>query len=99
MISLMSYVLKILLKIIQPRFYGKSESSHDRSQFSFPKGVCTREALPCIQVLDQNCTDVHEAAFLCFIEYEKAFRKAQYDKLTDILKNIGENRVRFIKNL
>lgn len=53
MISLMSYVLKVFLRIIHTRIFKKCEEHVDRVQFGFRNGVGTREALFCLNVLTQ----------------------------------------------
>lgn len=48
-------------------------------QFGFKEAMGTREALFCVNVLVQNCRDVHKDIFPCFIDYEKAFDTVQRD--------------------
>lgn len=72
-ISLMSHVLKILLKIIHRRISQKCEENSGSQQFGFRSGFGTREALCAINVLAQRCRDVNRNLYLCFIDYKKAF--------------------------
>ncbi|KAI5707314.1 hypothetical protein M8J77_000030 [Diaphorina citri] len=100
-ISLMCHVLKILLKIIQQRTYMKIEEKMSNSQFGFRNGLGTREALFSIQVLIQKLRNNDNDAYICFIDFEKAFDKLKHDKLIEILENIGleEKDIRLIKTL
>lgn len=86
LISLMSHTLKIFLKIIHQRIYGKYERDISDTQFGFRRGLGTREALVATQVLVQNCHDQRKDICLCFLDYEKAFDRVQHHKLMLLLK-------------
>ena len=73
LISLMSHVLKLFLKIIHARIYSKCEKRMGSTQFGFKSGFGTREALFGIRVLTQRCQDVNLDVYSCFVDYEKAF--------------------------
>uniref|UniRef100_A0A8D8L8K4 Craniofacial development protein 2 n=1 Tax=Cacopsylla melanoneura TaxID=428564 RepID=A0A8D8L8K4_9HEMI len=100
-ISLMCHVLKLFLKIIQQRTYHKIEEKISHCQFGFRNGLGTREALFSIQVLIQKFRDNDNDAYLCFIDFEKAFDRIKHDKLIEILEDIGidDKDVRIIRNL
>lgn len=101
LISLMSHMLKIFLKIIHNRLFKKCEANMGELQFGFKEAMGTREALFCTQILVQKCNDVKKDVFICFIDYEKAFDTIQHDKLIEILQTIGLDTkdIRIIKNL
>ena len=88
-ISLMSHILKAFLNIIQTRIYRRLDERISDTQFGFRKGFGTREALFSIQVLIQRARDVNADFFACFIDFKKAFNKAQHGKLISILQESG----------
>uniref|UniRef100_A0A8D8UNP4 Craniofacial development protein 2 n=1 Tax=Cacopsylla melanoneura TaxID=428564 RepID=A0A8D8UNP4_9HEMI len=100
-ISLMCHLLKVFLKIIQQRTYVKIEQNISDNQFGFRMGLGTREALFSIQTLIQKHRDNNNDAYICFIDFEKAFDRIKHDKMIDILEDIGLNEkdIRIIKNL
>lgn len=87
MISLMSHVLKIFLRIIHSRIYNKCEEQINDTQFGFRKGLGTREAIFCMNVLTQQCRDMNVHMYACFIDYRKAFDCVNHEKLIEILQS------------
>ena len=71
------------------------------TQFGFRNAMGTREALFSIQVLFQRCKDMSCDVYACFIDYQKAFDRVQYQKTVEVLQNIGldDRDVRVIGNL
>lgn len=96
MISLMSHVLKLFLKIIHARIYTKCEERMGNTQFGFRNGFGTREALFSMQVLTQRCRDMNVDVFACFIDYEKAFDMVQHDRLIKILSQLDLGNAIFL---
>lgn len=101
LISLMSHMLKTLLRIIHARIRKKCEYDLDDAQFGFRNAFGTREALFAVNVLLQKCRDQRKDVFACFIDYEKAFDRVQHSKLVEILRQIqlDEKDIRLIENL
>lgn len=101
LISLMSHILKLFLKIIHARIYRKCEQDLGDAQFGFRDGMGTREALFSINVLFQKCRDQQKKVYSCFIDYEKAFDRVNHVKLMRILEGMGldKNDITIIKNL
>ncbi|KAL1447433.1 hypothetical protein WDU94_013960 [Cyamophila willieti] len=101
MISLMSHLLKIFLRIIHTRIYSKCESFVGDTQFGFRNGFGTREALFSLNVLTQRYVDVNENIYACFIDYRKAFDCVQHDKMMSILTTLQLNKhdLKIIQNL
>lgn len=101
LISLMSQVLKILLKIIHNRIYMKCEATIGMEQFGFRNGLGTREALFSLQILAQKCYDQQKDLHICFIDFEKAFDRVKHEKLFNTLGNVGidDKDIRLLKNL
>lgn len=100
-IALMSHTLKLFLKVIHKRIYGKLEEDISSTQFGFRAGLGTREALFGVGVLFQRCLYVNQDVFACFIDFEKAFDRVRHDRLVQILleRNIDVRDVRIISNL
>lgn len=100
-ISLMSHVLKIFLRIIHVRLYGKLEDHMSDTQFGFRNNLGTREALFSLQVLVQKCRDLCHPVYMCFIDFEKAFDKVQHSKLIEVLMKVNTDGkdLRIIRNL
>ena len=92
MISLMSHVLKVYLRIIHSRIYWKCEQKMGHTQFGFRNGVGTREALLAINVLTQRCRDMNVDIHACFIDYRKAFDMVKHDKMIEILSSLGVDK-------
>jgi hypothetical protein len=53
----MSYALKVFLKVIHKRIYGKCEEKLNDTQFGFKNILGIREALYCMQLLVRKCYD------------------------------------------
>lgn len=72
-----------------------------QSQFVFRNNLGTRDALFCIQVFVQRCSDYKHPLFICFIDFEKAFVKVRHVELIRLLKNIKivGKVLRIIRNL
>ena len=101
LISLMSHLLKLFLKIIHSRIFKKCEQDISQSQFGFREGMGTREALFGLNVLFQKCRDQQKTVYTCFIDYEKAFDRVDHVELLKILESRGldKNDIAIIKNL
>ncbi|XKL64613.1 hypothetical protein PGB90_004699 [Kerria lacca] len=89
LISLMSHILKIFLKVIHNRIYKKCEEHYGSTQFGFKKGMGTREALFSMKILMQKCYDFQQDLYICFIDYEKAFDTVKHEPLIKMLEEIG----------
>lgn len=101
MISLMSHVLKVFLRIIHTRIYTKCEFEIGSTQFGFRNGVGTREAVFSLNVLTQRCRDMNVDVYACFIDYQRAFDCVSHEKLIRILRRTGidEGDLRIITRL
>lgn len=94
----MSHVLKVFLKVIQQRIRSTCENTLKNTQFGFCKGLGTREAIFCLQILLQRCYEHQKEVYICFIDYEKAFDSVDHDRLAALLKQLGldKNDINFI---
>ena len=99
-LSLMSHVLKLMLKIILRRNKFLEEEISD-AQSGFINGKGTREGIFNLHTISERYTDLNRDVFACFIDYEKAFDKVNHKKMVECLINVGMRGkdIRFIRNL
>jgi hypothetical protein len=88
-ISLISHASKILLKILTKRLENKAETYIGRSQFGFRKGCGTRDAIGVLRTLCERNIDNGSDLFVCFVDFEKAFDRVNWNKMLGILKAVG----------
>ena len=101
LISLMSQVLKVFLKIIHRRIRRKCEQDVSELQMGFRDGLGTREALFALSVLLQKCRDQQREVYLCFIDYTKAFDCVDHTTLLELLqrKGVDAQDLKIVQNL
>lgn len=101
LISLMSHMLKLFLRILHTRMFRKLEELSGVTQFGFKNGMGTREAVFCLNTLIQNCIDQRKDVYITFIDYEKAFDTVKHDIMIKTLQsaNIDSRDIRIIQNL
>lgn len=101
LISLMSHVLKILLKILLNRIYDICDQDIGKEQFGFRNGLGTREALFSMRVLLQKSCEFRKNLYICFIDFEKAFDRVKHTELFQCLKsyNVDNYDLRLLINL
>ena len=90
-ISLISHTAKIIARIINRRLEQKIEENLGEEQFGFRKGKGTRDAIGFMRVISERVLDVNEKICTCFIDWQKAFDRVKWEKLLEILKQIGVN--------
>ena len=88
-ISLMSHVTKILLKIIQKRITNKIDQECSNLQSGFRPGIGTREGIFNLRTILARARELQQDAYICFIDYTKAFDRVNHTKLIECLKEIG----------
>ena len=88
-ISLMSYVTKLLLKIIQQRMANKIDKEVSRLQSGFRPGTGTREGMFNLRTICERATDEQKNVYICFIDYTKAFDRVKHFKMIEGLSEIG----------
>lgn len=82
MISVMSHVLKVLLRVIHTQIYRKCEEQIGDTQFRFQNGLVTRDDLFSVNVLTRRCRDMN-------IDYLKAFDCVKHQNMMEILLATG----------
>lgn len=100
-LSLMSHILKVILKVILVRNRQKIESEISNLQSGFMSGKGTREGIFNMRMLCERYCEVNKDIYACFIDYEKAFDRVSHESMITCLKNIGLNGkdIRLIVNL
>ena len=99
-LSLMSHVLKLMLRIILEEISSLKKLSAKQESW-FMKGKGTREGICNLHTISERYTDLNRDVFACFIDYEKAFDKVNHKKMVEFLINVGMRGkdIRFIRNL
>ena len=88
-IRLISHASKIMLSILKKRLNTKAEEYLGEDQYGFRKGCGTREAIAVMNILSECNPEHNQNVYVCFVDFEKAFDRIRWDKLLEILKNIG----------
>ena len=88
-ISLISQASKISLKALVKRLMKKTKDYIGKDQFGFMKGRSTRDAIAMLRVITEKLLEHGKDLFLCFDDFEKAFDRVNWNKLMEILKNVG----------
>ena len=70
-ISLMSHVVKVILKIVLGRNEYKIEGEIRDSQSGFRTGMGTREGIFNLRTILDRYLEVKQDIFICYIDYEK----------------------------
>ena len=88
-LSLISHTSKVMLNILKERLESKIEEYLGEDQFGFRKGRGTRDAIGALRILSERTIEVGKELNVCFIDYEKAFDRVDWNKMMRILKQIG----------
>ena len=100
-LCLMSNVTKIILRVLTLRNKRIFERESGRTQSGFKTGMGTREGIFNLRNILEKMLEKHIKAYICFIDYEKAFDRVYHEKLVKILQQyeIDGKDIRLIKNL
>ena len=98
-ISLMSYTVKLLLRVIMHRIQNKLHP--EINEYGFMPDKKTRNAVFTLKNLGQRAIEMKKDLFLCFINYKKAFDKVKHKEMICMLDQIGidDKDLRIIQNL
>ena len=88
-ISLIPHAAKVLLRIINRRLESKANYYLGDDQFGFRRGRSTRDAIAVMRTLVERNLEYNQDVFACFVDFEKAFDRVNWEKLTEILEKIG----------
>ena len=100
-LSLMSHILKVILRIILMRNRETIENEISNMQSGFMSGKGTREGILNMRLICERFIEVNKDIYACFIDYEKAFDRVHHESMINCLKDIGLNGkdIKVIANL
>ena len=100
-ISLIARTAKMVAKILRKRIEMKIEDVLRQDQFGFRRGKGTRNAIGMLRIISERTLETDEELFVCFIDWQKAFDRVNWNKLMQILKGtvIDWRERRLISNL
>jgi len=81
-------VSKIVLKILTRRLESKAETYLGRDQYGYRRGYGTRDATAAMRVLCDRSLEHNNKVYVCYVDYEKAFDRVNWDKLMTVLKRL-----------
>ena len=90
-IALISYAIKVMLKILQARLQQKVNCELPDVQTGFRKGRGTRDQIANICWIMEKAREFQKNIYFCFIDYAKAFDCVDHNKLWKILRD-GKTR-------
>ena len=88
-IALISHVSKIMLYVILDRMKQKIEDELAEEQAGFRTGRGTGDILCALQIMIEKLNEVHQEAYIIFIDYSKAFDSVEHEKLFQTLIEMG----------
>ena len=100
-ISLMSHILKLLLKIIFRKVRRQLLPEIPVNQYGFMKDRGTRNAIFVIRMVSERSIQHQQNIYTVFIDYWKAFDKVRHGELFKMLEkvNIDDKDMRILRNL
>ena len=100
-ISLMSHIIKIILKVIMQRARSKIKTEIRKEQCGFVEDSGTRNAIWMVRMLSERAIEMQKDLYMCFIDYTKAFDKVQHEELFKMLQSldIDGKDIRLLRNL
>ena len=100
-ISLMSHVIKIILRVLMMRARRCTRPEISKVQCGFTEDTGTRNAIFILRNLCERAIEVQKDLYVCFIDYTKAFDKVRHCDMLDILQelDIDGKDIRLIRNL
>ena len=88
-ISLITHTAKIVAQVLRRRIEKKIEDVLGEDQFGFRRGKGTRDAIGMLRIISERTLEINEELCVCFIDWQKAFDRANWTKLMQILKGTG----------
>ncbi|XP_042883267.1 uncharacterized protein LOC122260182 [Penaeus japonicus] len=100
-ISLMSHIIKIILRIIMERARSRIRPEIGNVQYGFVQDAGPRNAIWMVRMLSERAIEMQKDLFMCFIDYTKAFDKVQHEELLRLLQglDLDGKDIRLIRNL
>ena len=78
-----------MISILKKEVKHQSRRIFREGQYGFRKGCRTREVIAVMQILSECNLEHNQNGYVCFVNFDKAFDRIRWDKLLEILKNIG----------
>jgi hypothetical protein len=91
-ISLITHTARIVAMILRRRFEKKIEDVLLRDQFGFRGRNESRDASGMLRIISERTLDIEVEMGACFIDRQKAFVRANWISLMQILKETGTAR-------
>ena len=88
-IAVISYLSKVMLKILQARLQQYMNRERPDIQAGFRKGRGTRDQIANIGQIIEKARELQKNIYFCIINYAKAFDCVDHNKLGKILKEMG----------
>ena len=88
-IALIPHASKILLHILNERLKPHLERELPPEQSGFRRGRGTRDHIANIRHIIEKCKEYRRKAYICFIDYAKAFDCVRYGPLWNALQALG----------
>jgi hypothetical protein len=88
-ISLIAHTAQIVAKTLRRRIEKKIEDVLGEDQFGFRRGKGTRHAIGMLRIMSERTLEIDEELSVYFIDWQKAFDRVKWTKLTQILKKTG----------
>ena len=100
-ISLMSQMTKVLLRILLNRARNKIKDKVSEVQYGFRPGKGTRNAMFIVRMMAERAIEMQKDLYLCFVDYEKAFDKVHHLEMIKLLEEISldSKDIRIMTNL
>ena len=89
MIALIFHASKVMLKILHARLQHYANQEFPDVQTGFRKGRGIRDQIANIHWIMEKVREFQKNAYLCFINYAKAFDCVDHDKLWKALREMG----------
>jgi len=70
---------------------SKREEVIKEDHFGFWKCKCTRDAIGLMRIISERVLGVKKEMCVCFMDLQKAFDHVDWNKLLEMLRNIGVN--------
>jgi hypothetical protein len=85
-ISIIAHTAKRVAIILRSRIERKTVDALGEDQFGFRRGKGTRDAIGMLRIISERTLVIDEELCACFVDWQKAFERVNWTKLTQILK-------------
>ena len=101
MISLMSHITKLVLRIVINRIRERPLQEVSPDQYGFMPDKETRNAIFVLKRLVERSVEKQKDVYTCFIDYSKTFDTVKHDMLVELLQSldVDDADTRLLTNL